>query len=124
MLHLIELVTYNSPTRAPTIPKRIALFAARAAQLVWWPLLSPDEVIRRYIDDVGAGKDGEVNVEPVWDLLGVQPEELEDVAISYLRRYRSASVPLSPSGRPFILTLVFRANFAKPVYGRTPVHSQ
>ncbi|QRW00016.1 NAD(P)H-binding family protein [Ceratobasidium sp. AG-Ba] len=89
MLDLVAAVTCSSPTRALTVPKPIALLLSRAAQVVWWPALSPDEVIRRYINDS--------NVPGDWDALGVVPEEVEGHAITYLRRYRSA------------------ANFARPV---------
>lgn len=61
--------------------------ASRIAQRAWWPLLSPDEVERRYLDDVEVG-------EGDWALAGVTPEHLENVAISYVRRYRSAYVYL------------------------------
>jgi len=89
IMNMIQNLTYNPPSRAPTVPKPIALLLARAAQLVWWPALSPDEVERRYLNDVKTPGD--------WDLFGIVPEELENVAIGYVRRYRSA------------------ANFAKPV---------
>ena len=82
LLALVSSVTYNPPTRAPTVPKPIALALARAAQSVWWPALSPDEVERRYLDDVDVPGD--------WDKLGVVPDEIEQHAITYLRRYRSA----------------------------------
>ncbi|CAE6404503.1 unnamed protein product [Rhizoctonia solani] len=89
MLDLIAAVTCKTPAHPLTVPKPIALALARAAQVVWWPALSPDEVERRYIDDSDVPGD--------WDALGITPEEVEGHAISYLRRYRSA------------------ANFARPV---------
>lgn len=82
MLDLIAAVTCNSPTRPFTVPKPIALALSRAAQVVWWPALCPDEVVRRYINDSDVVGD--------WDALGVTPEEIEGHAITYLRRYRSA----------------------------------
>ncbi|KAI8978804.1 NADH dehydrogenase [Trametes punicea] len=82
LLTLVSTVTYNPPSRAPVLPKRIALLLAKAAQFVWWPAISPDEVIRRYIDDVDVPGD--------WDKFGVTPDEIEEHAITYLRRYRSA----------------------------------
>lgn len=83
LMELIGAVTYNPVTRAPTIPKPLALFLTKMAQYVWWPLLSPDEVERRFLNDVDVKGD--------WDLLGLAPEQMENVAISYLRRYRSAT---------------------------------
>lgn len=82
LLALVSSITYNPPTRAPTLPKAVALALAKAGQAVWWPALSPDEVERRYIDDVDVPGD--------WDRLGVTPDEIEQHAITYLRRYRSA----------------------------------
>lgn len=64
------------------LPKAVALAAARLAQKVWWPALSPDEVVRRYIDDTEVPGD--------WETVGVNPSEIESHAITYLRRYRSA----------------------------------
>ncbi|CAE6370920.1 unnamed protein product [Rhizoctonia solani] len=82
MLDLVAAVTCKTPAHPPTIPKPIALALARAAQVVWWPALSPDEVVRRYINDSDVPGD--------WDALGITPEEVEGHAITYLRRYRSA----------------------------------
>lgn len=84
LLALVSSVTYNPPPRGPVVPKKLALLAARVAQNVWWPALSPDEVERRYMDDVDVPGD--------WDKVGVDPTEIEDSAILYLRRYRSAYV--------------------------------
>lgn len=64
------------------VPKSVALALAKAAQYIWWPALSPDEVERRYINDSDVSGD--------WDQVGVEPTEIEDHAITYLRRYRSA----------------------------------
>ena len=82
LLDLIAAVTCATPTRPPTIPKPIALALARAAQVVWWPALSPDEVVRRYINDSDVPGD--------WDAFGIHPDEVEGHAITYLRRYRSS----------------------------------
>lgn len=84
LLELVATVTYRPPSRAPVVPKSIALAVARAAQMAWWPLISPDEVERRYIDDV---KDP-----GHWEAVGVIPDEIENHAITYLRRYRLAYV--------------------------------
>ena len=84
LLELVGSVTLQPPSRAPVIPKVIASVLARAAQAVWWPTLSPDEVIRRYLDDSDVPGD--------WDAVGVTPAEIENHAITYLRRYRSAYV--------------------------------
>lgn len=83
LLDLVSSVTLQPPSKAPTIPKAVAsLLAKVASQSVWWPVLSPDEVVRRYIDDAELAGN--------WDLVGVTPSEIEHHAITYLRRYRSA----------------------------------
>lgn len=79
-------MTYNPPSSAPTIPKSLMLFASKMAQYAWWPLLSPDEVERRYLNDVEVKGD--------WEALGITPEELENVAINYVRRFRNAYVDI------------------------------
>ena len=84
LLELVSTLTCNPPSRAPVVPKRVALALARAAQRIWWPALSPDEVERRYIDDADTPGD--------WALVDVEPDEIENHAITYVRRYRSAYV--------------------------------
>lgn len=78
------MLTYSPPSRAPVVPKSIALALAQLNRTVWWPILSPDEVERRYIDDVEVPGD--------WDAVGVKPEEIEESAIVYLREHRSSYV--------------------------------
>lgn len=84
LLDLVTSVTLQPASQAPTLPKSVATLLAKLAQNIWWPTLSPDEVTRRYIDDVEATGD--------WDAVGVQPSEIETHALTYLRRYRSAYV--------------------------------
>lgn len=96
LLDVVSTVTYNPPSRAPAVPKQIASFLAKISQNVWWPVISPDEVERRYLDDVGAGaeyaEEKDERAMGDWDKVGVIPDELENHAITYLRRYRSAYV--------------------------------
>lgn len=82
LLDLVASVTLRPPSSAPVLPKAIAVALAKVAQSVWWPALSPDDVVRRYIDDVDVPGD--------WAAVGIEPSEIESHAISYLRRYRSA----------------------------------
>jgi len=89
LLDLVSSVTLQPSSRAPVVPKVIAKMLAKLGNGVWWPTLSPDEVIRRYIDDSDVPGD--------WDAVGIQPTEIEDTAIAYLRRYRSAYVPIALS---------------------------
>jgi len=93
ILEMIASLTYNPPSKSPTLPKSLVLTASKIAQYAWWPILSPDEVERRYLDDSDVSGD--------WEALGVVPEELENVAITYVRRYRNAYVLTSP---PSLLT--------------------
>jgi NADH dehydrogenase (ubiquinone) 1 alpha subcomplex subunit 9 len=88
LLELVSTLTCNPPSRAPIVPKRVALALARVAQRIWWPALSPDEVERRYIDDADTPGD--------WALVDVEPDEIENHAITYVRRYRSAANYIRP----------------------------
>ena len=83
LLHLVEALTLKKLS-GPNFPKPILALAARLWDLVWWPTVSPDEVTRRFIDDVAV----EEGLKGFADL-GIEPDVLEDVAIVYLRRYRS-----------------------------------
>lgn len=92
LLALVSSLTYHPPSRAPIVPKRLALLVTQLSnRYIWWPTLSPDEIERRYINDVDVPGD--------WDKVGVEPTEIEENAITYLRRYRSAYVPspITPS---------------------------
>jgi hypothetical protein len=80
----VESIAINPPSRAPVLPKAVALALTKFSQSLWWPTLCPDEVERRYIDDVDVPGD--------WEAVGVTPSEIESHALTYLRRYRSAFV--------------------------------
>ncbi|TFK52290.1 39kDa subunit of Ndufa9, NADH ubiquinone oxidoreductase [Heliocybe sulcata] len=83
LINLVASVTYNVEVgKGPVIPKRIAMVLAAAAQRVYWPTLTPDEVLRRFMDDSDVPGD--------WEKVGVVPEEIEAHALTYLRRYRSS----------------------------------
>ncbi|KAG6831010.1 hypothetical protein H0H87_006583 [Tephrocybe sp. NHM501043] len=83
LLEMVASVTLRPPSGAPVLPKAVASFLAKAAQSVWWPALSPDEVVRRFINDADVPGD--------WAAVGMaEPSEIENHAITYLRRYRSA----------------------------------
>lgn len=107
LLDLVSSVTYNPPSRSPVIPKRVALAVARGAQSVWWPLICPDEVERRYLDDVTVVGD--------WEAVGVVPDDIENHAITYLRRYRSAYVCSLRDVSMSLADLGCRDNFQRPV---------
>lgn len=108
LLELVSSVTLQPPSRAPVLPKVVASALAKAAQSVWWPALSPDEVLRRYIDDAEVPGD--------WSAVGMsEPAEIENHAITYLRRYRSAYVPIIPRFPNLLLMLTRRENFVRPI---------
>lgn len=84
MMQLVESLTFRKLVRpVMNVPKVALMTAAKIGSLVWWPMVSPDEVTRRYIDDAedAPGTLGFAD-------LGIEPDLLEAVAIVYLRRYR------------------------------------
>ncbi|KZV98931.1 putative NADH2 dehydrogenase 40K chain [Exidia glandulosa HHB12029] len=113
LLELVASVLYEPHTRAPTVPKPIALLASAVAQMAYFPMISPDEVRRRYIDDIGAlaaprplenwedprDVTQEREAPGDWDKVGVTPEEIEQYALLYLRQYRT----IGNFARPVIL---------------------
>lgn len=82
---MVASVTYRAPSSAPTLPRRVATLLARLSQAAWWPMIGPDEVERRYINDRS-----EEEVPGDWNKLGVDPDVIETFALQYLKRYRSA----------------------------------
>lgn len=113
--HLISELTMRPPTSAPTVPKPIAhLFASIVNRAIWWPVLSPDQLERYYINDAGVEKllqpDSSaypsgwapefkdpavpgIDGEPLksWAELDITPDHIEEHAIKYVRRYRSSA---------------------------------
>ena len=108
MQKLISLFTFRPVSGAPEVPKRIAVFLSKLSQLIWWPSLSPDEIERRFIDDVM------VDASQDWAALGVNPVEVEKVATTILRRYRSGYVnpTLDIRGLSYVFT---SSNYVRPV---------
>jgi NADH dehydrogenase (ubiquinone) 1 alpha subcomplex subunit 9 len=123
LIDLVSAMTLKSHA-APILPKPVALAIATVLnRALWWPTISPDEVKRKYIDDafshavadmssapagwapVKQHVDATVGVsgEPTktWEDLNIEPEVIENIAISILRRYRSAAtydVPVEHGG--------------------------
>ncbi|KAJ6557381.1 NAD(P)-binding protein [Mycena vulgaris] len=93
LLDLVSAVTVRSfHSYAPEMPRAVATAVAKVFQRVWWPLISPDEVARRYVDDSGASGD--------WAELGITPTEIEPLALKYLRRYRTTDTYTDPVAFP------------------------
>ena len=107
LLDLVESISINPPSRAPVLPKAVAHALTKLSQSLWWPTLCPDEVERRYIDDVDVPGD--------WEAFGITPSEIESHALTYLRRYRSAFVVFLHITRITNLSDVTRENFVRPV---------
>lgn len=84
LLEFVQSIAYLRPSRVPPLPKAFALAIAKLAQAPWFPLISPDEIERRYIDDSDIAGD--------WEVFGVRPDHIEDHALAILRRFRSAYV--------------------------------
>jgi NADH dehydrogenase (ubiquinone) 1 alpha subcomplex subunit 9 len=62
LLRLVEALTFNKTVREGlNIPKFALMAAAKVGDLAWWPMLSPDEVTRRYLDDK-ADEPGECSI--------------------------------------------------------------
>jgi NADH dehydrogenase (ubiquinone) 1 alpha subcomplex subunit 9 len=120
MQKLISLFTFRPVSGAPEVPKRVAVFLSKLSQLIWWPSLSPDEIERRFIDDVM------VDAAQDWAALGVDPVEVEKVATPILRRYRSGYVNPTSSFMVYLMCLT-SANYVRPVVlpgeGRTTTRS-
>lgn len=116
LLSLVSRMTLNPVSTAPAIPKSAAMaFATIINRALWFPTVSPDEIERKFIDDIGAddllapvedtkpagwateglkAKMTGVDGEPVksWRDLDIEPDFIEEHAIKYLRRYRSSYV--------------------------------
>jgi len=114
LLQLVAAMTMHPLSTAPTVPKPVALaFASVINRALWWPTVSPDEIERRYIDDVGVdaydapaadlspagwqavegakkavGTDGEAI--KTFAELDMSPDYIEEHAIKFLRRYRAS----------------------------------
>ncbi|PWN40506.1 putative NADH2 dehydrogenase 40K chain [Ceraceosorus guamensis] len=85
LLNLVQSLTFRKLVRPSlNIPKAVLMLAAKAGDKVWWPMLSPDEVTRRYIDDYPDAPGTKTFAD-----LAIEPDTVEEVAITYLRRYRS-----------------------------------
>jgi NADH dehydrogenase (ubiquinone) 1 alpha subcomplex subunit 9 len=110
LLEFVQSVAYLQPSSIPYLPKPVMLAIARLAQLPWFPMISPDELERRYIDDA--------DVEGDWDAFSVRPGRIEDHALAILRRFRSAFVFLLRRSGICILIVFFslcRDNFTRPL---------
>lgn len=115
LLQLVSSMTMKPPSSAPTLPKPVAMAMATVLnRALWWPTVSPDEITRKYIDDIGVesalahlaeaeqkpsgwatemgGKIVGVDGEPVkgFSDLDIEPSFIEEHAIKHLRRYRSS----------------------------------
>lgn len=85
LLALVQSLTFNKTLREGlNVPHWALRLAARIGDKAWWGMLSPDEVDRRYVDDL-PDEPGTKS----WADLAMEPDTIEEVAIVYLRRYRN-----------------------------------
>ena len=109
LLELVQSAAYLPPSKFPSLPKAVALVIAKVAQLPWFPMVSPDEIERRFIDDSDVPGD--------WDAFGILPDPVENHVLTYVRRFRSAYVTLITY--PGCLSLIFWINTATTSLGRS-----
>ena len=110
LLEFVQSVAYLQPSHVPYLPKPVMLAIARLAQLPWFPMVSPDELERRYINDT--------DVEGDWDVFDVTPGQIEDHALGVLRRFRSACVlrlTIYTSNLFSLFSFFSRDNFTRPL---------
>ncbi|KAI8442779.1 NADH dehydrogenase 1 alpha subcomplex 9, partial [Phakopsora pachyrhizi] len=89
LFETLENLTLKSLTPSLNLPLPIfKLFNKIVSRAVWWPTLSEDEIVRRCIDDKEELSEGALG----FDYFGIEPDLVEDAAITYLRFYRSALV--------------------------------
>ncbi|WFD34083.1 Protein-lysine N-methyltransferase efm5 [Malassezia cuniculi] len=85
LMELVEQFTYQKLVSPDiNIPRPVMNLAARAGECLWWPMFNRDEVKRRFIDELPDAPGTKTFAD-----LGITPDVLEDVAIMYLRRFRS-----------------------------------
>lgn len=114
LINLVEFFTLKKLGSAMTIPRPVIEFAAQILnRAIWWPTISPDEIRRMYMDDLGvsshlsrpdptipSGWGGEAIPSPFLGVdgeavkgfadLGISPDLVEEHAQKYLRRFRNA----------------------------------
>lgn len=89
LFKVLEGLTFKSLTPFFNLPLPIFKFLMKVIdKAVWWPTLSEDEIVRRCIDD----KEGISEGCHGFDYFGIEPDAVENVAITYLRYYRTASL--------------------------------
>lgn len=84
MAHLVYRLTAKKRPRI-NLPKPLAKAVAGALNFAWWPTYCADEIEREFIDQ---------KIDPTaktFKDLGLAPSELDDMALEYVRDYRSAA---------------------------------
>lgn len=85
LMEIVEQFTYQKLVSPDiNIPRPLMNVAAALGERLWWPVFNRDEVKRRFIDEPANAPGTKTFAD-----LGITPDALEDVAIMYLRRYRS-----------------------------------
>ncbi|MBW0502046.1 hypothetical protein O181_041761 [Austropuccinia psidii MF-1] len=96
LFKVLEALTLKPLTPSFGLPLSIfKLINKLIDKLVWWPTLSEDEIVRRCIDDKQVISEGAFG----FDHFGIEPDAIENIAISYLRYYRPAALFDTPIER-------------------------
>ncbi|EFP86972.1 hypothetical protein PGT21_031527 [Puccinia graminis f. sp. tritici] len=97
LFQVLEVLTHKSLTPSfINLPLPIFKFLMKIVdKAVWWPTLSEDEIVRRCIDDKLELTKGCYG----FDYFGIEPDAVENLAITYLRYYRTASLFDAPIER-------------------------
>ncbi|CAJ0910196.1 735_t:CDS:2 [Entrophospora sp. SA101] len=97
------------------VPKPLAIAITNLLRLSPWPFISPDEIVRYFIDEkISNSKDVKT-----FEDLGVIPYTLEDTAIATLRDHRKSAVfdqPVTPtlsSSKSWVFTNTMGEMFEK-----------
>jgi NADH dehydrogenase (ubiquinone) 1 alpha subcomplex subunit 9 len=80
---IVSDLILTKPSRL-NLPKPLAMMAARILSKLPWPTIAPDEIVRQHIDDVV-----HADAATFADLM-MEPAQLEDMALQFVRGYRSA----------------------------------
>ncbi|KAH9464749.1 hypothetical protein MJO28_001547 [Puccinia striiformis f. sp. tritici] len=97
LFEVLEVLTHKSLTPSIiSLPLPVFKFLMKIVdKAVWWPTLSEDEIVRRCIDDKLELSEGCYG----FDYFGIEPDAVENLAITYLRYYRTASLFDAPIER-------------------------
>jgi len=112
---ILTLLTHHAYPDKPfqsgiSLPKPLFLLLAKIWDKIYWPTISPDDVLRKFIDDFGAeyteedvaelGEGSDLGVEQglkSWTELGIKPDRLELTLPVYARNFRPSAYQPIPN---------------------------